>query len=120
MKLFGTTLLRASLALVLSASAALAQTPGTDADSNSLPRDLTPWGMFLSADPLVKAVLIGLAFASVVTWTVWLAKTVELVITRRRVNADLRTLAAAPRLGEAFERLAASRSPATAFLEAAV
>jgi len=29
----------------------------------------------------VKAVLIGLAFASIVTWTVWLAKTIEIVLT---------------------------------------
>jgi biopolymer transport protein ExbB len=42
--------------------AALAQ------DSAALPRDLTQWGMFMSADNVVKAVLIGLAFASVVTW----------------------------------------------------
>jgi biopolymer transport protein ExbB len=34
--------------------------------------------MFLSADIVVKAVMIGLAFASLVTWTVWLAKTIEL------------------------------------------
>jgi biopolymer transport protein ExbB len=108
-----------SFLLTASTGTALAQAL-SGADVVGLPRDLSPWGMFLSADPLVKAVLIGLAFASVVTWTVWLAKTVELVITRRRVNADLRTLAAAPRLGEAVERLAASRSPATAFLEAAV
>ena len=46
----------------------------------TLPRDLSPWGMFINADPVVKAVLIGLAFASVVTWTVWLAKTIEIVI----------------------------------------
>src|SRR5262245_40677442 len=47
--------------------------------SADLPRDLTPWGMFLSADVVVKAVLIGLVFASVVTWTVWLAKSTELI-----------------------------------------
>ena len=35
----------------------------------TLPRDLSPWGMFTSADIVVKAVIIGLAFASVVTWT---------------------------------------------------
>ena len=40
----------------------------------TLPRDLSPWGMYLNADPVVKAVLIGLVFASIVTWTVWLAK----------------------------------------------
>src|ERR1700704_6076651 len=28
-----------------------------------LPKDLTPWGMFLAADIVVKAVMIGLAFA---------------------------------------------------------
>jgi biopolymer transport protein ExbB len=108
-----------SFLLTTSPGIALAQAL-SGADVVELPRDLSPWGMFQSADPLVKAVLIGLAFASVVTWTVWLAKTVELVLARRRVNADLRTLAAAPRLGEAVERLAATQSPATAFLEAAV
>src|SRR6266545_3275998 len=36
--------------------------------SAELPRDLSPLGMYLSADPLVKAVLIGLLFASIVTW----------------------------------------------------
>jgi biopolymer transport protein ExbB len=85
-----------------------------------LPRDLTPWGMFVSADPLVKAVLIGLAFASVVTWTVWLAKTIELVMARRRVNADLGTLGSAHRLADGIERLAVTQSPTAAFLEAAV
>src|SRR6185295_5903692 len=44
----------------------------------SLPRDLSPWGMYLNADPVVKGVLIGLFIASIVTWTIWLAKTIEL------------------------------------------
>jgi len=42
--------------------------------TTTLPRDLSPWGMYLNADPVVKAVLIGLALASVITWTVCLAK----------------------------------------------
>jgi hypothetical protein len=33
------------------------------------PRDLSPWGMFMQADIVVKAVMIGLALASLVTWT---------------------------------------------------
>jgi biopolymer transport protein ExbB len=57
----------------LSPGAALAA-----ADNALLPRNLSPWGMFLGADVVVKAVMIGLAFASLVTWTVWLAKTVEI------------------------------------------
>src|SRR5262245_51712401 len=49
--------------------------PAADAlPSDLLPRDLSPWGMFVAADNLVKAVMIGLAFASVLTWTIALAK----------------------------------------------
>jgi biopolymer transport protein ExbB len=47
-------------------------------DQVLLPRNLSPRGMFVNADVVVKAVMIGLAFASLVTWTIWLAKTIEL------------------------------------------
>ncbi|MEO6380940.1 MAG: hypothetical protein ABIO35_02790, partial [Nitrobacter sp.] len=62
-----------------------------DADENNpiLPHELTPMGMFLAADYIVKAVMIGLAFASVVTWSVWLAKTIELLSARRKLMRDL-------------------------------
>jgi biopolymer transport protein ExbB len=116
----------ASVAAVVSAATALAQTPNAGepaavgADIATLPRDLSPWGMFVSADPLVKAVLIGLAFASVVTWTVWLAKTVELIVARRRVRADLAALGTARRLADGVDRLSKTQGPAGAFLEAAV
>lgn len=60
------------------------------ADNALLPRNLSPWGMFVGADIVVKAVVIGLAFASLVTWTVWLAKTIELrrqaLLAKRRLN----------------------------------
>ena len=59
-----------------------------------LPRDLSPWGMFLAADIVVKAVLIGLAFASVLTWTIWFAKAIELMIARRRLCVTIKALAA--------------------------
>jgi biopolymer transport protein ExbB len=64
-------------------------------------RELSPWSMFLSADILVKAVMIGLAFASLVTWTIFLAKMVELSLIRRKLRralgkiADVRSLAEA-------------------------
>ena len=55
-----------------------------------LPRNLSPWGMFVNADIVVKAVMVGLAVESLVTWTVWLAKTVELrretARAKRRLN----------------------------------
>ena len=50
-----------------------------------LPRDLSPWGMFINADVVVKVVMVGLVIASVVTWTVWLAKTIEL-LSRSRIR----------------------------------
>jgi biopolymer transport protein ExbB len=109
----------AAFLLAISAGGAPAQTPGGP-DIAELPRDLSPWGMFQSADPLVKAVLIGLAFASVVTWTVWLAKTVELVLARRRVRADLAALESAPRLADGVQRMAGTQGPTAEFLAAAV
>jgi biopolymer transport protein ExbB len=45
--------------------------------------------MFASADIVVKAVMVGLAFASVVTWTVWLSKTIELILARQRARSAL-------------------------------
>src|SRR5437879_9001948 len=68
-------------------SAALAQI-----SSSLLPRNLSPWGMFLNADVVVKAVMIGLAFASLVTWTVWLAKTIELQREMRRARKRLKMI----------------------------
>jgi biopolymer transport protein ExbB len=118
--LFGVT---APLALWV--NAALAQAPsvpdaaGGVVGTPTLPRDLSPWDMFLGADPLVKAVLIGLAFASVVTWTVWLAKTIELVRATRRERESLRSLASAQRLSEAVEHFGATKCPVGDFLDAA-
>jgi biopolymer transport protein ExbB len=54
-----------------------------------LPRDLSPWGMFMAADLVVKTVMVGLAFASVLTWTIWFAKAIELLLARRRVRAAI-------------------------------
>ena len=53
---------------------ALAQAPADSDILLKLPRDLSPWGMFLAADIVVKAVMVGLVFASVLTWTIWFAK----------------------------------------------
>ncbi|WP_247494619.1 tonB-system energizer ExbB [Bradyrhizobium sp. 164] len=66
---------------------ALAQAPNP-----LLPHNLSPWGMFLNADIVVKAVMIGLAFASLVTWTVWLAKTIELRVASSRARRRIRML----------------------------
>jgi biopolymer transport protein ExbB len=86
----------------------------------TLPRDLSPWGMFVSADLVVKGVLIGLAFASLVTWTVWLAKTVEIMLAKRRVRAALTMLTSVRSTAEGVERLADAKGEVRQFLDAAV
>src|SRR3974377_923613 len=87
-------------------ASALAQDPGTQVIGTAmLPRDLSPWGMYLSADPVVKAVLIGLRFESIVTWTVWLAKSLEIFLARRRVRAGLDALANASSIEEAVAHM---------------
>jgi len=72
-----------------------------------LPRDLSPWGMFLNADIVVKVVMVGLLFASLVTWTVWLAKNLELWKAMRRGRAALAILNETRSLAEANARLGA-------------
>ena len=103
-------------------SSALAQDPGDAAviGTATLPRDLTPWGMFLNADPIVKGVLIGLVLASVVTWTVWLAKTIEIFLARRRVRSALTILPGAASLSNGDERLSSTKNEIGRFLAAAV
>jgi biopolymer transport protein ExbB len=60
-----------------------------------LPKDLSPWGMFMAADIVVKAVMVGLVFASVLTWTIWFAKAIELLAARRRLKKAIEALGAA-------------------------
>ena len=86
--------------------------------TTTLPRDLSPWGMYLNADPVVKAVLIGLALASVITWTVCLAKAIEIFLAKRDVDAALNTLASVRSPAEGVERLA--EGEVRQLLEAAV
>ena len=101
--------------LLTSSGAAPAQTATAE-----LPRDLSPWGMYLTADPLVKGVLIALVTASVITWTVWLAKSVELIAARRRARNALTMLAAARDIADAAAQLGRNGSPAGRFVQAAV
>ena len=77
---------------------------------SALPRDLSPWGMFLNAVLPVKIVMVGLAFASLATWTVWLAKTIELWNAKRAARRGLEVLASATSLRAAEKELASSRS----------
>jgi biopolymer transport protein ExbB len=87
----------------------------------SLPHDLSPWSMFVNADIIVKAVMLGLAFASLVTWTIWLAKGAELAGAKRRAKRATRLLQDADNLDEARRTIeeGAARRGAVAELVAA-
>jgi biopolymer transport protein ExbB len=87
--------------------------------SAQLPRDLSPWSMFMSADIVVKSVMIGLVFASVVTWTVWLAKNIELWLASRRLRRDCAALGRARTLADVHAELGNRRGVAPALVRAA-
>jgi biopolymer transport protein ExbB len=83
-------------------------------------RELSPWSMFVSADILVKAVMIGLAFASLATWTIFLAKMIELSLARHKLRSALRKINDARSLAEAQFALGAKGSVLSALLSAAM
>ena len=83
-----------------------------------LPTDLSPWGMFMAADIVVKAVMIGLAIASVATWTIWLAKSIELASERRRVRAALAHVSRATSIATALPPAQSRMGAAQELLEA--
>ncbi len=76
--------------------------------------------MFIHADIIVKAVMIGLAIASFVTWTVWLAKSLELHGARRDVRRGLRILGNCTTLAQANEELRDGTDPIAQLMQAAV
>jgi biopolymer transport protein ExbB len=84
------------------------------------PRELSPWSMFQSADVLVKAVMIGLAFASVMTWTIFIAKMIELSVIQRKLRAALGKIGDARSLAEAQFALGAKGSVLSSLLAAAM
>jgi biopolymer transport protein ExbB len=83
-------------------------------------RELSPWSMFLSADILVKAVMIGLAFASLATWTIFIAKMIELSLAQRKLRSALGKISDARSLAEAQFALGAKGSVLSALLSAAM
>ncbi len=85
-----------------------------------IPHDLSPLGMFKSADIVVKAVMAGLALASLATWTILLAKALELMGARREATRALADLAGATTLRQAAASLRGPEAPVTRLAAAAL
>ncbi|TGS25218.1 tonB-system energizer ExbB, partial [bacterium M00.F.Ca.ET.180.01.1.1] len=84
-----------------------------------LPHDLSPWGMFMNADIVVKAVMVGLAFASLVTWTIWLAKSLEVFGGKLRARRIADAIGNAATLMQAGRELGHGGGPGALLVRAA-
>lgn len=78
--------------------------------------DMSPWAMFLGADIVVKAVMVGLAFASLVTWTILLAKTFEFAQAQRKIAKAIKSLGQCRTLDDAERLFPGSRKDVVARL----
>ncbi|MFJ3075013.1 MULTISPECIES: tonB-system energizer ExbB [Pseudomonas] len=89
------------------AAVPVAVDPATEAlvedTSLGMAHDLSPWGMYKNADVVVKAVMIGLAIASIITWTIWIAKGFELMGAKRRLRGEIAQLKKSATLKEASD-----------------
>ncbi|MCJ9702344.1 tonB-system energizer ExbB, partial [Bradyrhizobium sp. SHOUNA76] len=83
-------------------------------------KELSPWVMFMSADVIVKAVMIGLAFASLMTWTVFIAKSIELSVASTKLRSALKKISETRSLAEAQMALGSKEGILPSFLAAAL
>jgi biopolymer transport protein ExbB len=60
--------------------------------------------MYQNADIVVKTVMVGLVLASILTWTIWFGKTVELLTARRRLTREILDLKGARTLNQANDQ----------------
>ena len=105
------------------AAAPAVAAPAAKADTAAIApamKELSPWVMFMSADVIVKAVMIGLAFASLMTWTVLIAKSIELSVASGKLRSALKKISEARSLAEAQMALGAKQGILPSFLAAAL
>jgi len=84
--------------------------------TTNLPSNLSPWQMFLHADWVVQTVMVGLAIASLATWTVLLAKHRQLRREAQRMQTARGALAAADNLPTALATSGRESAIASALL----
>jgi biopolymer transport protein ExbB len=100
-------------------------TPADDAgrplvQTGRMQRDMSPWSMFATADILVKAVIISLGFASLATWTIFLAKTLLLSRALRGLRKALARITETRTLAEAQLALGTTENVLSSLLTAAL
>jgi biopolymer transport protein ExbB len=86
----------------------------------ALPSELSPLGMFMAADIVVKTVMVALAVASFLTWTVFFAKSVEFWSAKRRLREEIRRIEFARSLDAAADALAETKGAGAMIVTEAV
>jgi biopolymer transport protein ExbB len=119
-----------TMVLLVAATTAIAQETATQPPGGpsgqspiaigQLRRDLTPWSMFMAADVVVKAVMVGLALASVATWSVWVAKGIELMRAKRGLRRTLAAVRGERSLPDAASCVGKNRGVLHALIDAAL
>ena len=106
-----------------SRSSVTAEPPGTERASKlvsvGLP-ELSPLSMFWSAGLVVQAIITGLMFASIVSWTIFIGKFIEMFTARRRLVSAVEVGSLARSLKEAITQLEGDKSVVRAFFATAV
>ncbi|PWE79266.1 ABC transporter ATPase [Bradyrhizobium sp. SUTN9-2] len=110
----------ASTAPAVVGAAPVAANPASAKPEAAAMKELSPWVMFMSADVIVKAVMIGLAFASLMTWTVFIAKSIELSVASGKLRSALKKIAEVRSLAEAQMALGTKEGILPSFLAAAL
>ncbi|WP_090227323.1 MULTISPECIES: tonB-system energizer ExbB [Filomicrobium] len=99
--------------------ATAAAAPASEDDRQDLPHDLSPLNMFLNADIIVKGVMILLAIASVLSWTIWFAKLAHLGFASGRLRREMSRLQRDASLAAAADRRQTSSDPLSLMVTAA-
>ncbi|WEK03760.1 MAG: tonB-system energizer ExbB [Candidatus Devosia phytovorans] len=85
----------------------------------NLPHDLSPWAMFVAADWVVKGVMVGLAFASLITWVILIAKFLEITGAKARMRRTLRVVTSSQSLDQALAGIGDRRGTGAMLLRSA-
>lgn len=93
--------------------------PAAPASGPALPHELSPWGMFMAADWIVKGVMLGLAFATFVTLTVLVYKFFEVALAKRALSRAAQVIRGAASLEAAAKSLSGRKDPAAFMTQAA-
>lgn len=82
--------------------AALQQQPNLLTAQRGFDQDLSIWSMYQHADMVVKAVMLGLIIASIITWALFFSKSIELIGAHRQLRKEQQKLSKIKSLNDAI------------------